>query len=135
MTLHSDFKPTTMRLYLAGPMRGIPEWNFPAFRAAAAALRARGYEVVSPAEMDDAIGGPEVAVQDMRNTLSRDLVEVFKCDGIALLPGWESSPGALLERHAAETVGLRVFTVSGDGNLWRESPWDWVRAASEYVGP
>jgi len=41
-----------MRYYIAGPMSGIPAFNFPAFHAAAAALRAAGYDVVSPAETD-----------------------------------------------------------------------------------
>lgn len=42
------------RLYIAGPMSGLPQFNFPAFYAAAEALRAQGYDVVSPAELDDA---------------------------------------------------------------------------------
>lgn len=39
-------------LYIAGPMSGIPQFNFPAFIAAAAALRALGYTIISPAETD-----------------------------------------------------------------------------------
>lgn len=42
------------RVYIAGPMSNCPQFNFPAFYAAAQALRDQGYEVVSPAELDDA---------------------------------------------------------------------------------
>lgn len=48
--------------YLAGPMRGIPEYNFPAFYAAAAALRAHGLNVWSPAENDVNSQGAQLEV-------------------------------------------------------------------------
>lgn len=38
------------RLYLAGPMTGLPDFNYPAFHAAAAAWRAAGWTVANPAE-------------------------------------------------------------------------------------
>ena len=41
-----------MRIYVAGPMTGHPQLNFPAFHTEAARLRALGYEVVNPAELN-----------------------------------------------------------------------------------
>jgi len=39
-------------LYVAGPMTGIPHFNFPLFDAVSAALRSQGYTIISPAETD-----------------------------------------------------------------------------------
>ena len=38
------------RIYLAGPMTGLPEYNYPAFHAEAARLRGLGFHVENPAE-------------------------------------------------------------------------------------
>ena len=39
-------------LYLAGPMRGIPEFNVPAFFEAEARLVSAGFNVINPARRD-----------------------------------------------------------------------------------
>ena len=117
-----------MKLYLAGPMRGIPEFNFPAFHQGAAMLRAAGHIVFCPAERDiektgvdiskgNATGDNAVAEQqhgfNLREALKDDLVFIcIEADGIALLPGWENSKGARAEIAAAEALGLRVMTIS-----------------------
>jgi hypothetical protein len=45
-------------------MSGLPKHNFPAFDAAAADLRARGFDVVSPAELDDPVRRAETLASD-----------------------------------------------------------------------
>lgn len=96
-------QPGKVRLYIAGPMTGLPEWGFPAFREAAATLRAAGFDVVSPHELDEATGfDPTAPVGEFTHehllaALRRDMLAVLDADGIAVLDGWELSKGARAE--------------------------------------
>jgi hypothetical protein len=90
------------RIYLSGPMAGLPDHNFPAFHAQAAQLRAAGYEVVNPAELQN-------SGKTWEQCLRTDLREMCTCDAIALMPGWESSKGANLELHVAHRLGMEVM--------------------------
>jgi Domain of unknown function (DUF5664)/Domain of unknown function (DUF4406) len=115
------------RLYLAGPMRGYPDFNFPAFDAGAAGLRSADYEVFNPADHDRAQHGADVnksATGDLndvaatgfslRETLATDTSWIAAhADGIAVLDGWEGSKGALAEVALAHALGLPVMTVHG----------------------
>lgn len=92
------------RVYIAGPMTGLPGFNFPAFHAEAAVLRARGLEVINPAELN----GPPEAGKGWAECMRTDIRELVMCDGVHMLPGWERSKGASLERHIALTLGLVV---------------------------
>lgn len=89
-------------LYVCGPMSRVPEHNFPAFRAATAQLRARGFKVTCPTELN-----PDQT--DWHARLRRDLAALTLCDAIVLLPGWEQSSGAMLELRAAHWLGLEVL--------------------------
>lgn len=97
-----------MKWYLAGPMSGIPQFNFPAFFEAGKVLREAGHDIVSPAELDDrehageALASPHGDVGDSSVTwgqcLGRDVqIIADTVDGVVLLPGWENSRGARLE--------------------------------------
>lgn len=95
--------------YLAGPMTGIPQFNFPTFYEATARLREGGYTIISPAEMDaeGGIDAEALASTDGDNTkltktwgdlLARDVkIVADKVRGIIFLPGWFNSRGARLE--------------------------------------
>ena len=92
------------RIYVAGPMTGLPEHNFPAFHAAAARLREAGWEAVNPAEN---FGGRT----DMpRETYLRaDILLLAQCEAIAMLPGWQESRGAKLEYLLARELGMPIY--------------------------
>ena len=100
------------KVYIAGPMSGIAEFNFPAFRAAAQRWRDAGWEVVSPNELDEAIDGFDAtkdAAMPHEHYMRRDIPEVAKCDAIALLPGWETSKGANNEITVGKMCGLAFY--------------------------
>lgn len=94
-----------MTIYIAGPMTGLPESNYPAFRSAADALAKAGYEVEDPSLNDNP------TPSDYHGWLRAGLAQLIRCDTVALLPGWESSGGARLEVHVAATLGMRVAPI------------------------
>lgn len=92
----------TARVYISGPMSGLPDFNRPAFYRAAAELRFNGCKVFNPAEMNVPDDTPWPTL--MRYCI-RDLVD---CDTIHMLPGWYRSRGARLEHAIALTLGMAV---------------------------
>lgn len=119
-----------MRVYLAGPMSGIAQFNFPEFYRVAALLRGSGWEVVSPAELDDAEdksaamssqdGDPNnrtLVKKSWGDFLARDvkLIADSGIEGIVFLPGWVGSRGARLEAFVGLLCGLKFFYWEEDG--------------------
>ncbi len=92
-----------MRIYVAGPMTGLPGLNFPAFHEAARALRAEGHDVVNPAEIN-----PDPSAGWL-SCMRADIRELVTCDAIYLLQGWENSRGARLEARIAEGLGFQMI--------------------------
>lgn len=135
------------RIYVAGPMTGLADWNFPAFNAAAERLRAEGWHVENPAE-HGLVDGAEWA-----DYLLYDLGRLATCEAVWLLAGWSRSKGATLEVDVAQRTGLRLLLGDGaepvpangltdqqimeavrdlaaDGGRW---PSDWVAAVRRGV--
>jgi len=92
-----------IRCYIAGPMTGYPELNFPAFHAAAARLRDLGIDAVNPAEINPDKG------MSWKACMRTDIAALVTCDAIHLLEGWHRSKGATLEAHIAERLELEVI--------------------------
>ena len=90
------------KIYISGPMTGLPDLNFPAFHEETARLRSLGFDVVNPADLNPE---PNTGWHEcMRN----DLRALLDCDILALLDGWQNSAGAHLELHIAHRVGMEI---------------------------
>lgn len=89
-----------IRLYVSGRITGDPNWRS-RFDAAAASLRAAGYEVISPSDR-----APETDDAPWEYHMRRDIKALMDCDGVAFLMGWNDSRGACLEHMLASEVGI-----------------------------
>lgn len=100
------------RVYIAGPMRGKPDFNRKAFMEAERVLRNLGHDVVNPATFGDAYGTPDEIAADkglLHAVMQGELRELAKCDTIYLLRGWESSAGARGELALAIQLELPII--------------------------
>lgn len=103
-------------VYIAGKMRGMPFFNFPAFDEAALRFHEAGWRVISPADLDRLHGFteemPPPSKEFLREAILRDLQAISTCTAIALLPGWETSQGVRVELALAQFLGLEVYDAS-----------------------
>lgn len=103
------------RLYIAGPMTGLPLFNAPAFDSAERQLRTAGFDVLNPARRGS---DPKMPWDWYMREALKDLMN---SDAVALLRGWNHSPGARLEQYVAQQVKMRVHDLED----WLE--WgDWT---------
>lgn len=105
-------------LYLAGPMTGRPDFNYPAFHAAAKRLRAdpRVACCINPAEYDDGDTSRPYPYYIKRDALAllgipagKDLEGRPMQRAVAVLPGWIDSTGALAEVALAKALGYAIL--------------------------
>lgn len=97
-----------MKIYIAGPMTGLPEFNYPAFHKAAEALAEQGHEPLNPAD-----NHPEASPATWLDYMRMSLVQIAQADAIALLPGWQESRGAAVEYRLGHDLGLDVRPIEG----------------------
>ena len=111
-------------IYIAGPMRGRPNWNYDAFFKAEQQLKASGWNVVNPATLDENyedtkdLGTPEdfdptknKYHKDVNRRIMRRDVDVIcdQCGAIYMLNDWEVSRGACAEFYLSAAIGLDIY--------------------------
>lgn len=112
------------KIYIAGPMTGYPDWNFPAFDGLYSLLTQRGWTVISPTDLDRAFEGwvdfpPDDFKPDKETRerfIRRDLEAIMQVDAMIMLRGWPKSIGASAERALAMWRGIPIY-YEGIGEL------------------
>ena len=89
------------KVYIAGQISDNPNFR-KEFATAEKKLQELGYEPVNPAKY-------EPPNMPYKYYISRGIIMLSGCDKIYMLKGWQRSPGATLEKHFAETVGIEVM--------------------------
>ncbi|MCV9910220.1 DUF4406 domain-containing protein [Brucella sp. HL-2] len=108
------------KIYLSGPMTGIPENNHPLFHKVAAELRENGDFVFSPAEYAEERG----VSFDLRAAFADYCQFICKeADALIVLPGWQNSFGARAEVHLARNFPIQLFE------------WDFIKAGFAGLPP
>jgi hypothetical protein len=95
-----------MKIYIAGPMTGLPKNNFPAFDAATALLKDLGHWPISPADLDRCFGHDANKLDD---SIRRDIEAIMQSDAVYMLCGWEKSTGAKAEHALAVWRGMAIL--------------------------
>jgi hypothetical protein len=117
--------PHTPTVYIAGPMRGIEDFNFPAFDEGRDYVKGllQEYQPISPADVDREAGDCEdldinnVAEDLFQTCMRRDLEIVANAHAVLLLKGWEESTGANNEVFVANACGVPLWVALYDDGV------------------
>ncbi len=102
------------KVYISGPITGIPNFNASSFCDAERSLYYSGYDIANPLRINNVINHlNEVTVTleehskyPREHYLKNDVAQLIKCDYIFFLGGWENSKGALFERQIAQELKI-----------------------------
>jgi hypothetical protein len=89
------------KIYIAGPMTGLPKFNKPAFNQKATELNNMGFIVLNPAVLPDEMTWEEYMM------ICIPMLSV--ADSVYMLNGWERSKGASIEHSEALSSGKEIF--------------------------
>lgn len=90
-----------MKVYIAGPMTGLPQFNRPAFHQAAMNLSFEHHVPLNPAILPDGLSEADY--------MAVGITMLQRADAIFLLTGWQFSAGARSEHALALKLGLEVI--------------------------
>lgn len=104
------------KVFICGPMTGLPDFNYPSFHEAGEYLEEHGFEIRSGAHRVNAfketipVDPPSTEeTEPHEHYMRRSIYQLIQCDLIYLLDGWADSKGARLEVKIAKSIGLKTL--------------------------
>lgn len=94
----------SVRIYISGAITGTDDYQ-ERFADAERKLQQQGYDVVNPAKVNDML--PKSFTHDEYMKISLSMLEL--CQGIYMIPGWEDSKGANMEKKHAYSCGIKII--------------------------
>ena len=91
-----------MKIYVAGPMTGLADFNRPEFNRVARQLTGKGHVVLNLAILPEGL--------EQREYMDICFAMLRTCDAIVMLPNWQSSAGACAEYHYAYKLEMKILT-------------------------
>ncbi|HHA2249976.1 TPA: DUF4406 domain-containing protein [Enterobacter ludwigii] len=91
-----------MKVYISGPMTGIKNFNHDAFNKEADRLTQYGHTVLNPASLPAGL--------EQHEYMDICIAMVRCAEAILMLPGWQTSSGAISEYHYAAKKNLPVYS-------------------------
>lgn len=104
--------------YISGPISGLENGNFQAFKNAEDKLQSEGYVVVNPHEIGKEIynkwskidvKSKEQEEEMWREFMKEDIKYLVICHCVFLLDNWESSRGSTLELLICQKLGIPIY--------------------------
>ena len=89
------------KIYIAGPISGLPNFNRDAFNPAAHRLLGLGHVALNPAILPDGL--------EQHEYMAICIEMVKMADQLVMLPGWERSAGARAEHALAIKLGKAII--------------------------
>lgn len=89
------------KIYIAGPISGLPNFNRDAFNAEAHRLLGLGHVALNPAILPDGL--------EQHEYMAICIEMVKMADQLVMLPGWERSAGARAEHALVIKLGKAII--------------------------
>lgn len=98
--------PKYKRVYLSGPITGLPNGNKEAFQAYEDRFVNMQFEVVNPHKLHTE---EQEKTFEWSDFMKSDIKALLDCQVVAMMPGWEKSKGANIEIYIARNLNIPVI--------------------------
>jgi len=94
-----------MKIYISGPITGQPDGNREAFASAEAILSQLGHTAINPHKLCEHLPDGSAWEEYMKLCIP----VVCQSDAMYMLPGWNNSRGAVVEKGIADILSLPSY--------------------------